>query len=554
MYFSLAHSTLCFLRCALTLEQSDLQAALDSINQSFEISSKKKRKTSTASMMIHFLYKPNYNHYTDEEIHAELINAESLLLTALISFLADQSILCFVKGAFRIRSCYQRYKECIYILENKTNWSSLEAKQHFESGVRMGHGIFNLLMSYLPRRILRLLEYVGFSGNRTLGVDELDVSINLNDGLRSVFSCLVILTYHTYIENLFGLGMYDLNKVEQLLNELSLDFPNSAFYYLFKGRYNQMKGNLRDTIESYQLCINAQDDWKQFHSICHWEMIWCYCVELNWPMAIHYSDLLRRQSRWSPAGYTYLYGTFLYAKLIEDKRNGLFEGNNSQLYKDKMNEIISIMKSVPKLRIRYAGKTIPAEKFAITRATKFLEQNNELTLPALEFLYIWNMFAVFKNNTKQLEGILSLINSEIKYLNLNYSTEKYEHNNDINYFDNLSLCLLLRAMCLKHLNREAEAEKDLKQIIDNEKNIKTDTFLVPHSIMELAILEMSKKEYDSAKAYIKSARDEHTGYLLESIVHFRLHSTSRAIRIEQQELDLFNNSYNSSLTSNNYNN
>lgn len=528
----------------MTLEQSDLQAALDSINQSFEISSKKKRKTSAASMMINLLYRPNYNHYTDEEIHAELINAESLLLTALISFLADQSILCFVKGAFRIRSCYQRYKECIYILENKTNWSSLEAKKHFESGVRMGHGIFNLLMSYLPRRILRLLEYVGFSGNRTIGVDELDISINLNDGLRSVFSNLVILTYHTYIENLFGLGQYDLSKVDQLLKELAKDFPNSAFYYLFKGRYNQMNGNLKDSLDSYQLCINAQDDWKQFHSICHWEMIWCYCVELNWPMAIHYSDLLRRQSRWSPAGYTYLYATFLYAKLIEDERNGLFNENSNNEFENRMNEITLLMKSVPKLRIRYAGKTIPAEKFAITRAMKFLEQSNRLTLPSLEYLYIWNIFAVFKNNTKQLDGLLCLINSEIEYLDKYYDAEKNNHNNN-NYNDDLGLCLLLRSMCLKHLGREDEAERDLKWVIENEHNIKADTFLVPHSVMELAILKLSKKHYEAAKMYIKMARDDHTGYLLESIVHFRLHSTSRAIRIEQRESNFNNSSCNS---------
>ena len=44
------------------------------------------------------------------EIHAELIYAEALLMTALLTFLEDQNLLNLVRGAFRIRSCYQSYK------------------------------------------------------------------------------------------------------------------------------------------------------------------------------------------------------------------------------------------------------------------------------------------------------------------------------------------------------------------------------------------------------------------------------------------------------------
>ncbi len=39
-------------------------------------------------------------------------------------------------------------------------------KLHFEGGVRLGVGTFNLLMSLLPARVTKLLEFVGFSGSR----------------------------------------------------------------------------------------------------------------------------------------------------------------------------------------------------------------------------------------------------------------------------------------------------------------------------------------------------------------------------------------------------
>jgi len=497
---------------------------------------------------MRFLYKPNYNSYTDDEIHAELVHAESLLLLALISFLSDQSIICLVKGAFRIRACYQRYKECLFIMENRSEWSSVEARKHFESGVRMGHGIFNLLMSYLPRRVLRFLEYVGFSGNRAVGVDELDKSVALDDGLRSVFSALVILTYHSYIDNLFGLGSYDAEKVEQLNNSSLGHYPNSAFFLLFRGRYHQMQGNLPQAIESFQRCIEAQDDWKQFHSICHWEIMWCHAVQMDWVQAAKYSDLLRKQSKWSPASYTYQYATFLYAQLVEDERNGFCPIYTAE-YESRMSSIREIMERVPELRIRYAGKTIPAEKFAITRAAKFCKQQNRLSLPALEFLYIWNIFATLRNSPQQVERLLARMDQEIEYIDgkigaisetsqsLDGSDESESRAED-NWHDDLSLALLLKGMCLKHLNRLDEAEECFMKIIDGQENITVDTFLVPHTAMELAVLKLTLGELDQSKQWIKLARNNYTGYLLETMVHFRLHAASRVIRSEQQDLAL----------------
>lgn len=44
------------------------------------------------------------------QIHAELCYAEALLMTALMTFLEDQNLLNLVRGAFRIRACYQSYK------------------------------------------------------------------------------------------------------------------------------------------------------------------------------------------------------------------------------------------------------------------------------------------------------------------------------------------------------------------------------------------------------------------------------------------------------------
>lgn len=57
---------------------------------------------------------------------------------------------------------------------------------HFESGVRMGIGAFNLMISLLPARIIKLLEFIGFAGNKSFGLQELEQGFMLKSGLRQV--------------------------------------------------------------------------------------------------------------------------------------------------------------------------------------------------------------------------------------------------------------------------------------------------------------------------------------------------------------------------------
>lgn len=45
-----------------------------------------------------------------EEMHAELCYAESLLERALLMFVKDENLVSFLKGALKIRSCFNSYK------------------------------------------------------------------------------------------------------------------------------------------------------------------------------------------------------------------------------------------------------------------------------------------------------------------------------------------------------------------------------------------------------------------------------------------------------------
>lgn len=51
--------------------------------------------------------------------------------------------------------------------------------------------------------------------------------------------------------------------------------------------------------EKYLACIGAQQEWRQIHHLCYWELMWAYTFELKWLEAYRYADLLCKESKWS---------------------------------------------------------------------------------------------------------------------------------------------------------------------------------------------------------------------------------------------------------------
>ncbi len=113
--------------------------------------------------------KTDYDAYTEEELHAEICYGECLLLKACLTFCEDETLVSFVRAGLKVRACFQSFREGWNAL-NERDWETADSeyKNDFESGVRLGIGAFNLLISLLPARIMRLLEFIGFQGNRVM--------------------------------------------------------------------------------------------------------------------------------------------------------------------------------------------------------------------------------------------------------------------------------------------------------------------------------------------------------------------------------------------------
>ncbi|XP_028910829.1 tetratricopeptide repeat protein 39B isoform X2 [Ornithorhynchus anatinus] len=514
MYHALGYSTILVMQAAMTFEQQDIQMGITTMKEALQTCQRFRKRNTMVESLSSLVSKPSVEQLSEEEMHAEICYAECLLQKAALTFVQDENMINFIKGGLKIRTSYQIYKECHSVLQmTQSNKSSKETYHQFEGGVKLGIGAFNLMLSLLPARILRLLEFIGFSGNRDLGLCQLREGAS-GASLRATLCILTLLLYHTYVSLILGTGEANLEEAETLLEPYLQRFPNGSLILFYAARIELLKGNFEKAQVVFQDCISAQQEWKQIHHLCYWELMWCYTFQQDWLQAYHYADLLCKESRWSKAIYVFQKAAILSMLSDEDVKS---TGEN----------VVSLFRQVESLKQRIAGKSIPTEKFAVRKSRRYSSpQPVKLILPALEMMYVWNGFSIVGKRADLTESLLITIEKEELALRSETSMkEPTEYS-----MDDQCLVQLLKGLCLKHLGRLLQAELCFNQVIQSEKQLKYDHYLVPFTLYELGLLYKQQGDRDKAIRFIESAKNNYKEYSMESRLHFRIHAALNSLR------------------------
>ncbi|CAH6790496.1 Ttc39b [Phodopus roborovskii] len=448
MYHALGYSTIVVLQAIMTFEQQDIQNGISAMKDALQTCQKYRKKCTVVESFSSLLSRGSLEQLSEEEMHAEICYAECLLQKAALTFVQDENMINFIKGGLKIRTSYQIYKECLSILHViQKNKHEQNFFYEFEGGVKLGTGAFNLMLSLLPARIIRLLEFIGFSGNRDLGLLQLREGAS-GSSMRSPLCCLTILAFHTYISLILGTGEVNVMEAESLLAPFLRQFPNGSLILFYHARIELLKGNVENAQETFRKCISVQEEWKQFHHLCYWELMWICIYQQNWMQAYYYSDLLCKESKWSKATYVFLKAAIL--------------------------------------------SMLPEEDVATT---------NENVVALFRETIKGEVFASYAHTCKVVR-------------------------NQNHYFadsvDDECLVKLLKGCCLKNLQRPLQAELCFNHIMESEKLLKYDHYLVPFTLFELAFLFKSQGEIDKAIKALETARNNYKDYSLESRLHFRI--------------------------------
>ena len=66
-----------------------------------------------------------------------------------------------------------------------------------------------------------------------------------------------------------------------------------------------MRGEIPAALVWYEKSVTSQDDWKQLHQVCYWELYWGNMFMQNWTGAMTYAQKLFEESKWSKCMYAY---------------------------------------------------------------------------------------------------------------------------------------------------------------------------------------------------------------------------------------------------------
>uniref|UniRef100_A0A673GYZ0 Tetratricopeptide repeat protein 39B n=1 Tax=Sinocyclocheilus rhinocerous TaxID=307959 RepID=A0A673GYZ0_9TELE len=498
MYHALGYCSILVMQATMTFEHKDIQAGMATIKEALQtcqrcgsITTSSLRRFGGVLLLV------------CEEMHAEICYAECLLQKATLTFIQDENMISFIKGGIKIRTSYQIYKDC----QSLSNMSQgvggdSEAFRQFEGGVKLGIGSFNLMLSLLPARILRLLEFIGFSGNREFGLSQLRDGAG-SHSLRSILCVLTLLLYHTYL-------CY------------SMFFSQGAIILFYSARIGLLRGNFENALVKFQECISAQQQWRQIHHLCYWELMWCHSFQQQWREAYRYADLLCRESRWSKAIYMY-------------QKAAILSMMSEEELKTTGEDVVELFRQVEGLKQRLAGKSIPTEKFAIRKSRRYSSDTPvKLVIPALEvmhlwfflaqeMMYVWNGFTIVGKRADATESLLITIERAEEQL-------RNDPNPSVFHPDDQCLVQMLKGLCLKYLGRLLQAELCFTQVLSSEKLIRYDHYLIPFTLYELGLLYKQQGNYVKAMRFIEDAKLNYKDYSMESRLHFRIHAALSSLK------------------------
>ena len=85
----------------------------------------------------------------------------------------------------------------------KKEWKSEFLKKEFIYGAKFGLGVYQLYLSVLPGKILKILEWVGFKGDREIGLQLLYETADSNT-CRSLFAKWFPMFYYYIFQYFLG--------------------------------------------------------------------------------------------------------------------------------------------------------------------------------------------------------------------------------------------------------------------------------------------------------------------------------------------------------------
>ncbi|THG95455.1 hypothetical protein EW026_g6202 [Hermanssonia centrifuga] len=572
LYFATGFGLIQCVKGLMSFEDEDLLAAIGHVKRGNTIAQQHRKRSAALPTRLAGLVLGSLNtsgvgfvkSMTTVERHAELVYAETLFEKAIVGIAYSGDWLAFIKEALNMRTAFNIYRQLGKFLDEADAAALIQGQgtedasidPDFRSGVYLGVGLSNLILSVMPSRLLSIIELFGYKGDRQLGLkllykaggwtkesDKPSVSYE-QEGVRRTLCDMALLIFHLVFSSFTFEGV-DMSMAEKIISYNIERYPNGVFFLFGQGRLKLCRSQPSEALQYYQKATEVQNQYRNLHHISTWEMAVANLALWDIPASLECWRLLHAEATWSKAAYAYGMAVCL---LEVGGEKGKEEARD-------------MMRQVPGLRQRIAGKSIPLEKFAARKARKFEEQGGRLALPALEFAYIFLGIAHAPRDVIRTKMLPQIDEMLIQLAANKDDPTKYARGHG--YWDDLCLARFLEGICLRYIaypdpdavvdlseepavlrtNAESRAIAAFEAVISNNANIQFDHYLVYYTHYELGRLLACKGDKEGARSHLELVMSgkplevppasRKGKYSMENAVHIRTHAALEALDLNR---------------------
>ncbi|KAF8989353.1 hypothetical protein BDQ17DRAFT_1314373 [Cyathus striatus] len=543
LYFSTGYGLIQCVKGLMSYEDNDLLAAIQHTKHGNHIASQHRKKHSFLGSILGSSGVDFIKSMTPVERHAELVYAESLYEKALLGIVYSGDWLAFIKEALNMRTTIQIY-QLLFSYLTAADAAHPEGYDpsidvHFRSGVYLGAGMCDIILSMIPGRLGTLVELFGYRGDRARGLGLLMRAGGWEGGGGPSVSAgelsicdLSLLIFHLILSSFTFEGV-DVNVSQRILERNLKRYPNGVFL-VGAGRLALVRSQPQRAIDYYTKAMHSQSQYLNLHHISWWEISIAYLALWEVEKSMGWWRNLVQEATWSKSIYSYGLAVYL-----------LQLGGEGQ-----KKEAAKLMEKVPGLSHRIAGKSIPLEKFVARKARKFQSQGGRLALPVLELAYLFLGIThapaevITKKMLPELEALLAKLDEHKD------KPSKYE-NGKTGFWDDFCLAKFSQGVCLRYVAYPEEAssipEKEaeegaviaFKQVFEHGPKIELDHHIVYHAHCEYGRLLACQGDLDSARRefdLVLSGKPLEVGssgrkgkYSMENALHMRTHAALDAL-------------------------
>ncbi|KAM8838431.1 tetratricopeptide repeat protein 39C-like isoform 1-T1 [Synchiropus picturatus] len=517
---SFGSSFVSFLNAMMTFEEEKMQMAMEDLK-----ATEKLCESENAGVIETIKNKIKRNvdsqrsgSAADDRLQRQIIIADCQVYLAVLSFI-KQELSAYIKGGWILRKAWKMYNKCYSDIthlqeggrrrpssqrpsssDHKRSLStgsspsqslegiSPEALERLKGSVSFGYGLFHLCISMVPPHLLKIVNLLGFPGDRLQGLAALSYASESKD-MKAPLATLALLWYHTVVQPFFALDGHDtqagLREAKSILQQREATYPNSSLFMFFKGRVQRLECQISSALTSFSSALDLASEQREIQHICLYEIGWCSMIELNYGDAYRAFERLKMESRWSQCYYAYL--------------TGVCQGATGDLQ-----GALAVFRDVQKL---FRRRNNQIELFSMKKAEKL--RSSSLTkelcvLSMIEVLYLWK--ALPNCSTAKLQIMMQVLQG-------------------VDDLSSAGLKNLLLGAISKCLTNTKEASQYFQLAAQDEVGLLSNSYVQPYACYELGcVLLTTPESADRGWTLMLQAKEDFAGYDFENRLHVRIHS------------------------------